>query len=44
MEQTTQMTKLVEKALRSYFNCIPYVQETRVKNEYVSGSNTEDIF
>lgn len=29
----TQLTELVEKATKSYFNC--NVQETRVKNEHV---------
>lgn len=27
--------RISRKAIRSYFNYIPYVQETRVKNEYV---------
>lgn len=29
----TQLTELVEKATKSYFNC--NVKETRVKNEHV---------
>lgn len=32
----TQMTELVENAIKSYFSCIPHVPETRVKNEYVN--------
>lgn len=38
----TQMTELVEKSIKSYFNCILYVQETRVQHAYVSSSNMDN--
>lgn len=33
--EMTQMTELIDKDIKSYYNCIPYVKEAKEKIEHV---------